>query len=81
MNGWLDWLKIAVIVVPAIGTGYVALHRIGIAEESAKVSYGLISDHDRRIATLEAERRAISESLAEIKQALRDLHNDLKTRR
>jgi hypothetical protein len=73
----LDWLKIAGIVVPIVGTGYIAYYRIGVAEEALADTRAVVNVNGNRITRLEEQGNAIRQSLEDIKSSLRGVNEKL----
>ncbi len=73
LNGWWKGAALAVFAVSALFWGGYTYHRLATAEEAQASTSAELRDHAARIITLEADKRAIKESLEEIKGSLKDL--------
>lgn len=75
LNGWWKGAALAVLGVSALFWGGYTYHRLAVSEQGQAATGSEMRDIDRRLTTLEADKRAIRESLDEIKQTLRLLND------
>lgn len=80
-NGMWKGAVAAVFSVSVIFWGGYTYRQLNAQERAQNEVRADVKDHRSRITTLEADRRAIKENLDDIKDSLKDISNDLKTRR
>jgi hypothetical protein len=79
---WRRWEGPALLVflITAIFMAGASWLKLDTTDAKASTAAELANAQGNRITALEATQQSIKDSLAEIKQSLRDINNELKTR-